>query len=125
MPIFEHWDFVSSSPDDLRKLATAFDLEYFEQDNLISHSMETILYTFDKDMKGMSMCNDKCAQNWPPLAAAAKAKPMGDWTIVDRQDGTKQWAYKGKPLYTFAKDMKAGDAMGNGAGNGVWHVAMP
>ena len=83
------------------------------------------LYTFDKDMNGMSMCTDKCAQNWPALVAGPNAKPMGDWTIVDRQDGTKQWAYKGKPLYTFVKDMKAGDTMGNGAGNGVWHVAMP
>lgn len=61
------------------------------------------LYTFDKDMKGMSVCADKCAQNWPPLAATADAKPMGDWTIVDRQDGTKQWAYKGKSLYTFVR----------------------
>ncbi len=83
------------------------------------------LYTFDKDMKGTSMCTEKCAQNWPALAAGADAKPMGDWTIVDRPDGTKQWAYKGKPLYTFVKDTKAGDAMGNGAGNGAWHAAMP
>jgi protein SCO1/2 len=44
---FEHWDFVSTSSDDLRKLATAFGLEYFEQDNQISHSMNTILLATD------------------------------------------------------------------------------
>ena len=44
---FEHWEFVSTSPDDLRKLATAFGLEYFEQDKLISHSMKTVLLATD------------------------------------------------------------------------------
>ena len=44
---FGHWEFVSTSPDDLRKLATAFGLEYFEQDKLISHSMKTVLLATD------------------------------------------------------------------------------
>jgi predicted lipoprotein with Yx(FWY)xxD motif len=79
------------------------------------------LYTFDKDEAGKTNCYDKCATAWPPLAAAADAKPEGEWTIVDRTDGTKMWAYDGKPLYTFVKDKKPGDVMGDGA-NGVWHV---
>jgi protein SCO1/2 len=44
---FEQWDFVSTSPGDLRRLATAFGLEYFEQENLIPHSMNTILLATD------------------------------------------------------------------------------
>src|SRR5690606_40092688 len=56
------------------------------------------LYTYDKDADGKSNCNDKCAQNWPPLAAKADAEAEGDWTIVKRDDGSSQWAYKGKPL---------------------------
>jgi predicted lipoprotein with Yx(FWY)xxD motif len=79
------------------------------------------LYTFDKDSGGKSMCNGPCATNWPPLMAGADAKASGDMTIITRDDGSKQWAYKGKPLYTFAKDTKAGDMMGNGVNN-VWHV---
>jgi predicted lipoprotein with Yx(FWY)xxD motif len=82
------------------------------------------LYTFDKDTKGVSACSGKCAMNWPPLAAEADAKPTGDWTIVTRDDGTKQWAYKGMPLYTFAKDTKAGDTTGDGVGK-VWHIIVP
>jgi len=82
------------------------------------------LYTFDKDEKGKSNCNDACAKNWPPFTAAADAKAEDDWTIVDRKDGSKMWAYDGKPLYTFASDSKAGDATGDGVG-GVWHVAKP
>lgn len=83
------------------------------------------LYASDKDMKGVSMCSGQCAMNWPPLAADADAKPMGDWTVVARDDGSKQWAYKGKPLYTFVKDMKPGDTVGNGAGKGTWHAVTP
>jgi predicted lipoprotein with Yx(FWY)xxD motif len=82
------------------------------------------LYTFDKDAagSGKSVCNGPCANNWPPLAAPADAKPSGDWTVVTRDDGSKQWAYKGRPLYTWIKDQKAGDKTGEGVG-GAWHTA--
>jgi predicted lipoprotein with Yx(FWY)xxD motif len=91
---------------------------------LADGSMMT-LYTFAKDMPGVSNCNDNCAKNWPPLTAAADAKPMGDWTIITRADGTKQWAYKGMPLYKWIKDGKPGDASGDGMGQGAWKVAVP
>jgi predicted lipoprotein with Yx(FWY)xxD motif len=83
------------------------------------------LYTFDKDMAGKSACNDKCAANWPPLMAGADAKDAGEWSVIKRDDGSIQWAYKGKPLYTFVKDAKAGDANGDGFLNGAWHLAKP
>jgi len=83
------------------------------------------LYTFDKDSAGKSACNGACATNWPPLMAAAEAKGSGEWTVITRDDGMKQWAYKGKPLYTWAKDSKPGDATGDGVANNTWHVAMP
>ena len=83
------------------------------------------LYTFDKDAagSGKSTCNGPCATNWPPALVADGAKASGDWTIITRDDGLKQWAYKGKPLYAFAKDTKAGDKTGDGFLNGAWHVA--
>jgi predicted lipoprotein with Yx(FWY)xxD motif len=83
------------------------------------------LYTFDKDSAGKSACNGPCASNWPPLVADAGASPSGSWTIVARDDGSKQWAYKNKPLYTWAKDTKPGDITGDGFLNGAWHVAQP
>ncbi|HVZ60126.1 MAG TPA: hypothetical protein VG892_05020 [Terriglobales bacterium] len=83
------------------------------------------LYISDRDTEGKSTCNGACATNWPPLAAAADAKPTGQWTVVTRDDGAKQWAYKGKPVYTFAKDSKAGQTSGDGAGNNNWHSATP
>ncbi|MBC7666126.1 MAG: hypothetical protein H7276_20435 [Caulobacter sp.] len=82
------------------------------------------LYTYDKDAanSGKSTCIGPCATNWPPLAAQPSDAASGDWSVVTRDDGSKQWAYKGWPLYTFVKDAKAGDATGDGKGN-VWHVA--
>jgi predicted lipoprotein with Yx(FWY)xxD motif len=82
------------------------------------------LYTFDKDAAGKSNCNGSCATNWPPLMASADSRAMGDWTVVKRDDGSMQWAYKSKPLYTWIKDTKAGDVTGDGV-NQVWHVATP
>ncbi|HEY4372580.1 MAG TPA: hypothetical protein VGN52_11705 [Burkholderiales bacterium] len=83
------------------------------------------LYTFDKDTasSGKSVCNGPCAANWPPLIAAASAKPYGGYTIITRDDGKKQYAYNGKPLYYFVKDQKPGDKVGDGFLNGAWHAA--
>ena len=79
------------------------------------------LYTFDKDAAGKSNCNGGCATAWPPFVVANPALAGGDFTIVKRDDGVSQWAYKGKPLYFFAGDAKAGDVNGDKQG-GVWHV---
>jgi predicted lipoprotein with Yx(FWY)xxD motif len=83
------------------------------------------LYVFDNDKTpGKSACNGPCATNWPPLMAKATDKDAGEWTVITRDDGAKQWAYKAKPLYTWAKDTKPGDVTGDGVNN-VWHVATP
>ena len=81
------------------------------------------LYTFDKDAagSGKSVCNGPCATNWPPLMAADADKPQGDFSVVTRDDGKKQWAFQGKPLYFWIKDTKAGDTTGEGFMN-VWHT---
>jgi len=84
------------------------------------------LYTFDKDTagSGKSVCNGQCATNWPPLMAADADAPSGDYTLVTRDDGKKQWALKGKPLYYWVKDTKPGDTTGEGV-MGAWHAAKP
>jgi len=82
------------------------------------------LYTYDKDRPGKSNCTGLCAAFWPPVIAADAAKPPGGFATIARDDGTKQWAYHGKPLYGYINDAKAGDTSGDGV-NGVWHVAKP
>ena len=84
------------------------------------------LYTFSRDAAGTgkSLCNDTCATNWPPLIAPGTAKPMGGYSVIKRDDGRQQWAYKGAPLYYWTKDSKPGDRTGDGVG-GLWKIARP
>jgi len=84
------------------------------------------LYTFDRDTmgSGKSVCNGQCATNWPPLMASGSSMSSGDWTVVTRDDGTKQWAYRGKPVYYWVKDTKPGDRTGDGVNN-AWRIARP
>ena len=97
------------------------------KDGMLVDSRGMTLYTFDRDAagSGKSACNGPCATNWPVLKAEASDVGGDGYTIITRDDGSKQWAYKGKPLYTFAKDQKPGDVTGDGFLNGAWHLAMP
>ena len=80
------------------------------------------LYNYDGDWdRTRSLCTDQCRLLWPPIFASAEAKPKGQFTIINRADGQKQWAYKGKPLYRWVSDQKRGDAGGEGI-MGVWHL---
>lgn len=88
---------------------------------VLADSKGMTLYTFDKDADGKSNCNGDCAKAWPPAMAMASDKPVGDLTIIKRDDGSLQWADGGKPLYTFFKDTKPGDVMGDKFKD-VWHA---
>jgi predicted lipoprotein with Yx(FWY)xxD motif len=92
-------------------------------DGVLTNSAGMTLYTFDKDPAGSSksVCNGPCAKNWPPLVATADDKPAGNWSVVTRDDGSKQWAYKSKPVYLWSKDQKPGDKTGDGFNN-AWRV---
>ena len=79
------------------------------------------VYVFDRDTSGVPTCYDACAKQWPPYLAK-EGERMGDgWATVKRRDGSKQWTYRGKPLYFYADDKKAGDANGDRVGR-IWHV---
>ncbi|RYY76851.1 MAG: hypothetical protein EOO52_04980 [Gammaproteobacteria bacterium] len=82
------------------------------------------LYTFDNDVtgSGISTCNGGCVSAWPPLYANSTAQAFGDFSIVTRDSGEKQWAYKGKPLYFYVGDSAAGDVNGEYTD---WIIARP
>lgn len=81
------------------------------------------LYVYDKDGPGRSNCTGPCEGAWPPLTASAGARPVGDWTLVERGAGKLQWAWRGKPVYTHTGD-SAEKPTGVGAG-GVWRLLPP
>jgi predicted lipoprotein with Yx(FWY)xxD motif len=78
------------------------------------------LYVFEGDPPGQSRCDHVCISVWPILEATDQDTPKGSWTIIARDDGRKQWAYKNHPVYTFYED-SPGDAKGIGREEG-WYL---
>jgi predicted lipoprotein with Yx(FWY)xxD motif len=85
------------------------------------------LYTFDNDVagSGKSVCNAPCSGVFPPYLAGGEDQPNSNFTWITRDDGSKQWAYKGRPLYRFYADEKPGDTAGDGLNRNLWHLARP
>jgi predicted lipoprotein with Yx(FWY)xxD motif len=88
---------------------------------LVSGSGMTV-YTFDKDAadNGKSACAGPCAALWPAVVAT-DASPKAPYGAIKRDDGSMQVTYKGKPLYMYSGDKKAGDATGDNFKD-IWHV---
>lgn len=57
------------------------------------------LYVNENDSDGKSSCYDSCASAWPPLRADEKDVAVGNWTVIERDTGELQWAYKGQPVH--------------------------
>ena len=93
---------------------------------VLTSSYGKTMYTFDKDQagSGKSECVSTCADNWPPVYVEPGIKLSGSFSYISRNDGQKQLAYKGKPLYFFVKDKNPGDRTGDNVNN-VWHVVTP
>jgi predicted lipoprotein with Yx(FWY)xxD motif len=87
-----------------------------------SKQMTLYYYDLDQISPGESSCTGDCVAAWPPLVASADAQPIGEWKIIRREDGTRQWSYQSKPLYLFAGDAKPGDVKGDGMQR-FWHAA--
>ena len=93
-----------------------------KKDGVLVNAAGMTVYTFDKDAagSGKSACNGPCATLWPAVPAG-DAPVAAPYSVVTRDDGSKQLAYKGKPLYLYAKDQKPGERSGDKFKD-VWHV---
>jgi predicted lipoprotein with Yx(FWY)xxD motif len=79
--------------------------------------------TYDDQQGGMGPApvigaemQKSCAQKWPPYLADEHAQPSGDFSLIDRPEGGKQWSYRGFPLYLSIRDHKPGDRLGISGG---------
>ena len=92
---------------------------------VVTNAKGFTLYWFVPDTATKSNCNGSCARFWPPVKGPATAGPgvTGKLGVITRSDGSKQAAYDGHPLYTYAGDTAPGQAKGNGLNlsGGVWH----
>ena len=82
------------------------------------------LYTYDKEVQnGKLACAGECAGVWQPALAPPTAVQAGPWSLIKREDGTKQWTFRGAPLYRFRQERAIGEAAGDNAEAGAWHAA--
>ena len=91
------------------------------QNGIMTDAAGNTLYAFDNDEPGGSNCAADCLKKWSAFIAKPEARETGDFSLIGRTDGARQWTFKGKPLYFFAGDHASGQRNGEGIG-GVWHV---
>lgn len=108
-----------------------------EKGTIFTSEQGLSLYIFDNDSKNESNCNaeqgaeagksndtSSCAAIWPPLLADQERPKYEQFSTIERNDGTFQWAWNGHPLYQFTNDTSEGDTNGDGK-NDVFHLARP
>lgn len=96
------------------------------RDGILTDEGGMSLYVWDNDVadSGKSVCNGVCTLTWHPYLAKDDAKPVGEYGIIVREDGARQWTFRGRPLYRWFDDKKPGDRSGDGF-RGVRHLARP
>ena len=87
------------------------------------------LYLFTNDERNVSKCSGGCTSAWPPLKAdgptmAGEGLDAELLATMQREDGSNQVTYEGRPLYHFANDQDPGDTLGQGS-SGVWFMVSP
>jgi predicted lipoprotein with Yx(FWY)xxD motif len=117
---------VATLAEDLRNAPVPAAISLVEENGALKFCDDEgrSLYVSDLDPAGRSVCVGPCAGQWPPVAAPPDAHQIGAWSPIRRPDGSLQWAYKGKPVYTYSGDTAAGQTHGAGVG-GVWRLLVP
>jgi predicted lipoprotein with Yx(FWY)xxD motif len=86
----------------------------------VQSSTSAPLYYYDLDTPEKSNCNEGCDSQWAPLWAPGDAKPLGQWTLISREEHRSQWVFDKHPIYVHIHDSAQAP---NGDGhNGVWHL---
>ncbi|MCX7041806.1 MAG: ATP-binding protein [Gammaproteobacteria bacterium] len=113
---------TASAAQDAAAKAPSGDPPIRKLDGILVDTKGRGLYTYVNDKTlGKSDCNNQCRLLWPPLKAEPGAVPKGPFTLAVRDDGSKQWALRGKPLYRWASDKNYGDAGGDGVSE-AWRL---
>ena len=79
----------------------AFDVVQSTTGRLVVTREQFSVYTWDGDEPGKSNCHDECLEDWTPVPAPENVVERGGWTTIERSTGINQWAFRGKPLYTY------------------------
>ncbi len=97
----------------------AFDVRQMGTGRMLVNYAGFSVYAWDGDQPNKSNCGDACLQKWAPVSAAETSQPQGEWTIIQRSPGVRQWAFRKKPLYTYIADIRPKSMLG--ADEPGWH----
>lgn len=86
---------------------------------LLGEGNRTLYWNENESGTDEIVCVDKCTDVWIPVLASSGASSTANWMTVERPDGTVQWAYNGKPLYTSIRDTSPNARLGAGRS---WNV---
>jgi predicted lipoprotein with Yx(FWY)xxD motif len=116
----------SSSSSAPAAAATQIKLGSTSKGSVLTDDKGRVLYMFNPDNQGASVCYGGCAKAWPPtITTGAPTAGTGvDASLLGtttRKDGSTQVTYNKYPLYTFAFDQKPGDTNGQ-AVESIWWV---
>jgi predicted lipoprotein with Yx(FWY)xxD motif len=88
---------------------------------LVATADRASVYTWDRDAPNKSNCFDRCAEDWTPVLAPEFAAPQGEWGVIQRSPGVRQWTFRSKPLYTYALSPEGRNASLQGSDVPGWH----
>jgi predicted lipoprotein with Yx(FWY)xxD motif len=94
--------------------------------SLLANLKGRTLYSLSVEKQGKFICTGGCLSIWHPLVVPKGVKPVGPVSLgtIQRPEGKTQVTYRGRPLYSFAEDTKAGETNGEGIKDvGTWHAA--
>ena len=86
------------------KIPPGFAIKTTTVGRLLTTDKNYSVYAYDLDTPDASMCDAECARTWVPLIAPEMARAQGQWSIMERSPGVRQWAFRQKPLYTYVLD---------------------
>ncbi len=107
---------IASVPDGLHVNSTGAGVY------VLTQAEQSLYWNEGEAAPGDLICVEECLETWTPMQAAANAEGLGEWSIFERPEGTRQWAYKDRPLYTFVNDTFPGARLGDGLGRRQWRV---
>jgi len=108
------WQVARFTPTETANIPDGFDLQ------LIDAGQGVVLTDFEgfslyRAESHSSCTSNTCYEKWIPVFAPALAIGFGEFSVVDRIDGSRQWAFREKPLFRYKGDLLPGDVYGRDA----------
>ena len=113
----EGWQVARFTPSNSAELPDGIDLRLIDsgQGTVLTNFEGFSLYGFDSSNESPeeACSNKECLNQWTPISAPALAIALGDFSIIERIDGSRQWAFQNKPLFRYKNDLLPGDVHGS------------